>query len=259
MGYSQVASNRGDARSGGSKPRLLDLFCGAGGAAMGYHRAGFEVVGVDINPQPNYPFELVQLDAFQWLEDGGHWDEGRWPHYTSDFDAIHASPPCQAFTQMSARWRGKGTKADEHPDLLTPTLELLRPLDIPWVVENVQGAGHIMRTTLGLHGGMFGLGVHRPRLFESNVLLLAARASQTESPIGVYGTKPDGRTTYRYRNNGNYKGKSLIRAAKSIEEAREVMGIDWMSWDEIREAIPPAYTEFIGTQLMAHLKATVAA
>jgi DNA (cytosine-5)-methyltransferase 1 len=238
------------------KPRLLDLFCGAGGAAMGYHRAGFEVVGVDIVEQPRYPFEFVQADALEFLR-------GNPPDWTlgigDDFDAIHASPPCQAFTQMSARWRGKGTKADEHVDLLTPTLELLRPLKIPWVVENVQGAKHHMNATLTLHGGMFGLGVHRPRFFESNILLLAPKSRQTTSPIGVYGTKPDGRTTYRYRNNGNYKGKSLIRAAKSIEEAREVMGIDWMTWEEIREAIPPAYTELIGHQLLQHIRAGVAA
>jgi DNA (cytosine-5)-methyltransferase 1 len=228
-----------------TRPRLLDLFCGAGGCSMGYHRAGFDVTGVDNRPQPRYPFTFVQADAMTYPLDG--------------FDAIHASPPCEAFTQMSARWRGKGTKADEHPDLLTPTLARLRPIEVPWVVENVQGAVHHMRVILKLHGGMFpGLGVHRPRLFESNVLLLAPMARQVTSPIGVYGTKPDGRTTYRYRNNGNYKGKSLIRAAKSVEEAREVMGIDWMTWDEIRKAIPPAYTELIGAQLLDYVGEGVA-
>jgi DNA (cytosine-5)-methyltransferase 1 len=224
---------------------LLDLFCGAGGAAMGYCRAGFDVVGVDIRPQPRYPFEFVQADAIEFPRDG--------------FDAIHASPPCQAFTQMSARWRGKGTKADDHVDLLTPTLELLRPLETPWVAENVQGAKHHMRANLTLHGGMFGLGVHRPRLFESNVLLLAPKASQTVSPVGVYG-KVDGRTTYRYRNNGNYKGKSLIRAWKSVEEGQRAMGIDWTDDPrELAEAIPPAYTELIGHQLMQHVRARQAA
>ena len=228
-----------------TRPRLLDLFCGAGGAAMGYHRAGFDVVGVDNRPQPRYPFQFYPADALTVLE---------YPAFMAGFDAIHASPPCQAFTQMSARWRGKGTKADTHPDLLTPTLAAVRSLGLPYVVENVQGAKNHMRATLVLHGGMFELGVHRPRLFESNVLILAPKAPQTTSPLGVYGTKPDGRTTYRYRNNGNYKGKSLIRAAKSIEEAREAMGIDWMTWDEIRESIPPAYTEHIGGQLLEHLR-----
>src|SRR5262249_3324759 len=146
-----------------------------------------------------------------------------------EWAAIHASPPCQAFTQMSARWRGRGTKADTHLDLLTPTLATLRPLHTPYVVENVQGAKHHMRPTLSLHGGMFDLGLHGRRLFEASDFIPPPRMRQTESPIGVYGTKPDGRKTCRYRNNGNYKGKSLIRAAKSLEEASEVMGIDWMT------------------------------
>ena len=222
--------------------RLLDLFCGAGGAAMGYHRAGFdEIVGVDIQPQPRYPFTFVQADALTYPLDG--------------FDAIHASPPCQAFTQMSARWRGKGTRADEHPDYLTPTLGRLAGVRVPWIVENVQGAVTVMGRVLRLHGGMFGLDVHRPRLFASNVLLLAMKAEQVSSPIGVYG-QVDGRTTYRYRNNGNYKGKSLIRAWKSVEEGQAAMGIDWTDdAREISEAIPPAYTEFIGKQLLDYLRA----
>ena len=223
-----------------SKPRALDLFCGAGGAAMGLHRAGFEVVGVDIQPQPHYPFEFHQADALEFPLDG--------------FDVIWASPPCQAFTQMSARWRNKGTKADTHPNLLTPTLERFAALSVPWVVENVPGARDLMDPTVVLHGGMFGLNVHRPRLFQSNILLMAAKVARTREPIGVYGTKPDGPTVWRYRNNGNMKGKSLIRAAKSIEEASEAMGIDWMTWEEIREAIPPAYSEFLGRQLMRALE-----
>jgi DNA (cytosine-5)-methyltransferase 1 len=228
-----------------SRPRLLDLFCGAGGAAEGYSRAGFEVVGVDVKPQPNYPFEFHQADALEVLR------YEAFPHEAwGDIDAIHASPPCQFATQMSARWRGKGTKADTHVNLLTPTLELLRGLELPWVVENVPGAKHFMRAGVTLHGGMFGLGVHRPRLFESNVLILAERVSQCVGPIGIYG-KPDGRILYRYRNNGNMKGKSLLHAAKSIEEASAAMGIDWMTWDELRESIPPAYTEHIGHYLLA--------
>ncbi len=223
------------------KPRLLDLFCGAGGAAVGYARAGFTVVGVDIKPQPHYPFEFHQADSL------GPFTAYMIDH--RDFDAIHASPPCQAFTQMSARWRGKGTKADEHPDLLTGTLEPLRGTGLPWVVENVPGARSLMPDAITLHGGMFGLGVHRPRLFASNRLLLIPRCAQTEHPVGVYG-RPDGRTVWRYRNNGNYKGKSLIRAWKSLEEGSEAMGIDWMGVDELREAIPPAYTEYIGAQLL---------
>jgi len=215
---------------------------------MGYHRAGFDVTGVDIRPQPHYPFAFHQADALAFLEERG-----------AEFDAIHASPPCQAFTQMSARWRGKGGPTDDHVNLLTPTRGLLATFSQPWIIENVQGAKHHMQATVTLHGGMFGLGVHRPRLFESNVLLLAPPGRRTVFPIGVYGTHPDGRTTWRYRNNGNMKGKSLIRAAKSIEEAREVMGIDWMDWSEIKEAIPPAYTEYLGAQIIRYVGATEAA
>jgi DNA (cytosine-5)-methyltransferase 1 len=216
---------------------------------MGYHRAGFDVVGVDIAPQPHYPFTFVQADALTVFEPD-FWLLGG----IESFNAIHASPPCQAFTQMSARWRGKGGKADSHPDLLTPTRSLLVATGLPYVIENVPGAKRLMRVDLRLHGGMFGLGVHRPRLFESNVWLMSPLAGQVRAPIGVYG-KCDGTTTYRYRNNGNYKGKSLIRAWKSIDEGREAMEIDWMIEErELAEAIPPAYTELIGHQLMQHLR-----
>lgn len=234
------------------RPRLLDLFCCAGGAGMGYHRAGFEVTGVDVRPQPHYPFTFVQGDALAFLEEHGH-----------EYDAIHASPPCQAFTQMSAKYRGKGGVADSHPDLLTPTRGLLATFSQPWIIENVQGAKHHMQATVTLHGGMFGLGVHRPRLFESNVLLLAPPGPRTAEPIGVYGHKPDARRLWT-RNNGNWRTakvpkKSIIRAARSVEEAQEVMGIDWMPlWDEIKEAIPPVYCEYLGRQLMQYVCAEAA-
>lgn len=234
------------------RPKLLDLFSGAGGAARGYQLAGFHVTGVDIRPQPRYAGDtFFQDDALDYIASHGH-----------EYEAVHASPPCQAFTQMSARYRGKGGKADSHPDLLTPTRALLRTFPQPWVIENVPGARRLMRPMIVLHGGMFGLGVHRPRLFESNVLLLAQRTACVRHPVGVYGAKPDGHMTYRYRNNGmsrdpdgtpRYAGKNVIRTARSLSEAQEAMGIDWMTWDEIKEAIPPAYTEFIGQQLIRFL------
>ena len=236
------------------RPRLLDLFCGAGGAAMGYHRAGFDVVGVDINPQPHYPFEFQRRDITEWFG-----AEGLAHHLSLEWDAIHASPPCQAFTTMSNRWRGGGGLADDRGDLLTPTLELLRQLPVPWVVENVLGAAKTMRPTLKLHGGMFGLGVYRPRLFESNVLLLAPRSAKPSTSVGVYGKAPDGRML---RDSSSLKrwhgrrddGRSFQRAAGSLEEAQQAMGMDWADWRGTKEAIPPAYSEAIGAQLLAYIE-----
>lgn len=221
------------------RPRLLDLFCGAGGAAMGYHRAGFDVVGVDIKPQPHYPFEFHQEDALAILTFGP----------TSEFDAIHASPPCQSETTMSNRHRGRGGLADEREDLLSPTLELLAEIGMPWVVENVPGARAKMPNPITLHGGMFGLGVHRPRLFSSNVLLLVPQAAQVKDPVGVYGKAHDGRRLFD-RADGTTQW-----AASSLEEAQEAMAMDWADWHGTKEAIPPAYTEYIGKHLLAHLPA----
>lgn len=219
------------------KPRLLDLFCGAGGASMGYHRAGFGVVGIDIAPQPHYPFEFWEADALVSML-GGSWHE---------FDAIHASPPCQDFTTMSNRWRGAGGKADQHVDLLTPTRAILARIGVPWVIENVVGSKGKMRPTLVLRGGMFGLGVDRPRYFESNVMLFAPEPGKVENPVGVYGKAPDGRRLF------SRKDGSEQRAPRNLKEAQAAMGMDWADWDGVREAIPPAYTEWIGVQLLAAL------
>jgi DNA (cytosine-5)-methyltransferase 1 len=213
-----------------SPPRLLDLFCGAGGAGMGYHRAGFDVVGVDIKPQPRYPFEFHQADALTWPLSG--------------FNAVHASPPCQAFTTASNRWRGKGTVADDHPDLIAQIRDRLQSSGVLWVLENVLGARKEMRNALILHGGQFGLGVQRARLFESSVFMLTHRMPAATGTVGVYGKKPDGRRL----NNATTQ-----RAAASLAEGSEAMGIDWMEWSELKEAIPPAYTEWIGRHLMAAL------
>lgn len=218
-----------------TRPRLLDLFCGAGGAAMGYHRAGFDVVGVDINPQPNYPFEFHQADATAW-----DWSQ-------SSFEAFHASPPCQAFTTMSNRHRGKGGKADDHPELIGQMRERLEATRRPWVIENVIGARREMRDAVVLHGGMFGLGVHRPRLFESNVMLMLTAGPAVDDPLGVYGTHHDGRLLFK-RADG-----SELHAARSLSAARVAMGVDWMEWRELAESIPPAFTQFIGEQLIAAL------
>jgi DNA (cytosine-5)-methyltransferase 1 len=226
-----------------TRPRLLDLFCGAGGAAMGYHRAGFDVTGVDIRSQPSYPFEFVQgdaLEALRLLADG-----------TWQFDAIHASPPCQFATQMNASWRSRGLTTDRI-DMLTPTRVALLPLGVPYVIENVVGAKRYFRPNLMLHGGMFGLEVHRPRLFECSELILAPKTPINHKPVGVYGDhpEPNGRT----RLNGGRAGtRSVMRVARDLEEAQRAMGMPWADWHGCKEAIPPAYTAFIGAQLLAAL------
>ena len=213
--------------------KLVDLFCGAGGASVGYHRAGFEVVGVDLHPQKNYPFEFHQADALTFPLEG--------------FDVIHASPPCQAYTSMSNRHRGKGGKADSHDELIETMRGRLQ--GHCYVIENVVGAARSMPSPMLLHGGMFGLGVYRPRLFESTDLLWSfQKTAPPTNPVGVYG-KLDGRRLWT-RSDGTEQ-----RCAASLEEAQAAMGIDWMDWRELCEAIPPAYTEWIGLQLIEGLRA----
>lgn len=208
---------------------------------MGYSRAGFEVVGVDIEPQPHYPFRFIQADALIPSTPG--WIAG-------EFDAIHASPPCQAHTTMSNRHRGVGGIADDRLNLIPPTLDLLRAAGLPWIVENVPGAKKFMPGAVTLHGGMFGLGVQRPRLFIASFPLTAPPyAPKVVDPIGVYGKAADGRRLFT-RSDG-----SIQRAAVSVDEARAAMGMPWGDWHGVKEAIPPAYCEFIGTQLMSHINA----
>lgn len=213
------------------KPRLLDLFCGAGGAAVGYHRAGFEVIGVDIEPQPDYPFEFHQADAMTFPLD--------------EYDVIHASPPCQAHTTMSNRWRGQYTLADEHEDFIAPIRERLVASGKHYIIENVGGARYYMHDPVMLTGGQFGLGVHRPRFFEATVFFQTPPSTKPlPGVIGVYGAM-DGRRL-RTRVDG-----SILRAAATLEEAQKAMGMEWVTkWHGIKEAIPPAFTEYLGRQLI---------
>ena len=213
--------------------KVLDLFSGGGGAGMGYHRAGFEVVGCDIRPQPSYPFAFVQADALAP------------PFDLSSFDLIHASPPCQAYTPMSNRWRGRGTLADRRKDLVGPTRAMLEESGVPWVIENVRGSP---LSGFTLTGEMFGLGVHRPRVFETSALVLSPPVPPADpGAIPVYGKRHDGRLLWK-RKDG-----SELRAPRTLEEAQAAMGIDWMPWPALKEAIPPAYTHWIGLRFLEAL------
>lgn len=218
------------------RARLLDLFCGAGGAGMGYYRAGFEVVGVDIKPQPNYPFEFHQADALEYLAEHGY-----------EFDAIHASPPCQLFSIATKEEHRKN-----HKNLITPVREILTKFDKPHVIENVEGARRVMDNPFVLCGTMFGLGVFRHRCFETNIFILEIEHTKHTGIIG------DGNYFSVAGGAGRWKtwGKVMRNVSKgTVAEWKNAMGIDWMTRKELTQAIPPAYTEYIGHYLMQHIEA----
>jgi DNA (cytosine-5)-methyltransferase 1 len=208
----------------------LDLYCGAGGAAMGYHRAGWDVVGVDVEPQPHYPFEFHQCDALDFPLAG--------------FDAIHASPPCQAFSVTRV------IQNNPHPDLLTPTRALLKQTGLPWVIENVPGAP--MRKDLVLCGTQFGLEadgfeVRRHRWFEFSdptIVPMVMECAHRLPPVFAYGHSQDKAHKERYGPCG-------------ADTRRRSMGVEWMTRDELAESIPPAFTEFIGAELIRQLGCSV--
>ncbi|PYC80485.1 DNA cytosine methyltransferase [Streptomyces tateyamensis] len=194
---------------------VLDLFCCAGGAGMGYHLAGFEVTGVDKEPQPNYPFTFVQADALEYAAQHAH-----------RFDLVHASPPCQHYAAVT-RWRGS---AEQHPNLIAPTRDLLTGSGRPWVMENVPGSP--VRPDLLLCGSMFGLRVRRHRLFETSW-----HAFQLTAPC-------------------HHHPGQIPFAHKDERAFADAMGCTWMSNLEARQAIPPAYTQHIGHQAAELLGAT---
>lgn len=221
------------------RPRLLDLFCGAGGAAKGYQRAGFYVVGVDIKPQPRYcGDEFIEADAMTYPLDG--------------FDAIHASPPCQAYCALKTM-----ANAREHPELIAPTRERLQAQSAPWVMENVFGAPLI--NPLKLCGSQFGLratngyGLQRHRYFEASFEwpLLMLPCAHEPKTVGVYGAKARdiAKEKRHYAQPKATRGEPVgVVLAKEVAHA--AMGVDWMNMDELSEAIPPAYTEWIGRELL---------
>lgn len=216
--------------------RLLDLFCGAGGAAMGYHRAGFEVVGVDIAPQKHYPFEFHQADALEYVQ-----------KYGGQFDAIHASPPCQRYSSASF----SRSVRNRHPDLVPVTRDCVVESRKLYVIENVFGAP-LARGSIMLCGLMFGLKVFRHRWFEVPGLPIAPHHPSHKGKLigrggfccvcghggGVSGRM---RTQFHRESDGGFKDTKRDWAI--------AMGIDWMTRKELSQAIPPAYTEFIGRQL----------
>lgn len=229
------------------KPLLLDLFCGAGGAAMGYHRAGFEVVGVDINPMPRYPFIFREYDALEYLQRFVLDANPQW----RGFDAIHASPPCQGYSLMS---RCRPGLAEKYPKLIEPTRALMRQTGLPYVIENTPPAPLMNPVTLC--GSQFGLTVHWPphgqlmlrrhRLFEANFPLLDAGPhdhSLRSMPVYGHGEAP------------RSKFGRLMGGTGGARAARDVMRINWMNREEICESIPPAYTEHVGRSLMAAVRA----
>jgi DNA (cytosine-5)-methyltransferase 1 len=225
-----------------TNPRLLDLFCGAGGAATGYHRAGFDVVGVDIKPQPHYPFPFIPGDAIDVLArmmDGEKFQasDGNW-YGINEFGAVHASPPCQRYTRIT-QWKSR----TEHPDLLQPVMDALIRTGKPFVVENVADAP--MKDYLVLCGTMFGLRVIRHRHFVCNPAILMAPAACNHYSYSMNSVRGMDRERYK---NGAFM--TVTGHFSDLDRSSKAMGIDWMTRKELSQAIPPAYTEFIGRQLL---------
>ena len=226
-----AVTDRADAGRGAGRPRLLDLYSGAGGAAVGYHRAGFDVVGVDHKPQKRYPYRHVVADALEYVAEHGH-----------EFDAIHASPPCQGYSRMRhLPWlRGR-----TYPLLIDATRAALRATGRPWIIENVEDAP---LDGVRLCGTMFGLKVYRHRLFESSVLMFQPQHRPHRVVIGAGRNLNDRRDVHPDGwMSAAAHGKGYRRAMGAA------MGIDWMTREELSQAIPPAFTAYLGAQLLWQL------
>jgi len=228
-----------------TRPRLLDLFCGAGGAGYGYSLAGFDVVGVDIEPQPRYPFPFVQADALAFLDEGG----------AEGFDVVHASPPCQAYTSLRhLPWLRDIPRWDSIP----PTLERLDRLTVPWVLENV---GRAPVDGITLCGTMFGITwpdgvpIYRHRRFASSAFLLApghpkhfVRLTHGRDNMAERGAH------VRARRGGWLNEERVIGGHhRASAAAGDPMGVPWMRANETSQAIPPAYTQWLGERLLERM------
>lgn len=205
------------------QPKLLDLYCGAGGAGYGYHMAGFDVVGVDIIKQKHYPFEQINCDAIEYCK--AHHEE---------YDSIHASPPCQAYT------RARKLQGNKHPKLLEATRRALIETRKPYVIENVPGAPLINPTMLC--GQMFEMELYRHRLFETNFNLDLILHPQHCVPQVKMG---------RMSKNGEYL--QMVGHFAGVDLARKITGCHWMNQYELAQSIPPQYTEWIGKQMKAYV------
>lgn len=235
------------------RPKALDLFCCAGGAAMGLHRAGFDVIGVDIEPQPAYPFPVVKADAL------------RPPFDLNKFDLIWASPPCQAYTGMQ-RLNTRAPKRN-HPKLIEPVREMLKISGRHYIIENVPGAPLI--DPIMLCGSMFGLRVRRHRLFECSFWMLRPNCQHNleHEPMPVWGDGRPSRQEVRKARRDRLSPTTVcgdhpqspgdktmrVNRARTLREGQEAMGIDWMEWRPLTQAIPPAYSEFLGRAALAVL------
>jgi len=195
---------------------------------MGYHRAGFEVVGIDIETQKHYPFEFIQADFFEYVREHGH-----------KFDVIHASPPCQAYSRAGAVHKNK------HPHLIAPTRELLIATGLPYVIENVEGAP--LKAVIFLCGTMFGLKTRRHRWFESNIDLgFPPYTCQCQG-------KASAGELLNYHNTKQRNAYLVTQSCSGSVAFKKSLGVEWMNFYEAQEAIPPAYSEYIGRHPMASL------
>lgn len=215
--------------------KLLDLFAGAGGCSVGYQKAGFDVTGVDVKSHPDYPYTLIVADVLEFISQD-NWHDG--------YDVIHASPPCPRYSSITH----VSGNPEDHPDLVPVMIEVLTATEKPWVIENVMGAP--MPGSVIVCGSSFGLRVRRHRQFLSNMTLKSSVCDHKSQgrAIGVYGNQ-----TGSYESQlARYKriGRDYGLRAESVADAQNAMGIDWMTkWDDLTDAIPPAYTQFIGEQL----------